>query len=86
MAKNAAFAQHGDDAAAAKQCTDGQQAGYLFFNDRSQRWAVACWLGDRWGIVILTAAWLVITAYVTTKLKDVERMRRYMERQGYTEE
>jgi hypothetical protein len=80
-----AVAQHGDDAAEAKKCTDGEQAGFLFFNPRSQRWAVACWLGDRWGIVILTAAWLVITAYVTTKLKNVDRMRRYMERQGYEE-
>lgn len=80
-----AVAQHGHDASAAKKCTDGNQAGFLFFNSRSQRWAVACWLGDRWGIVILTAAWLVITAYVTTKLKDAERMRKYMKRQGYEE-
>lgn len=80
-----AVTAHQGDALAAKRCLDGKQSGYLFFNPRSQRWAVACWLGDRWGIVILTAGWLVITAYVTKKLKDIERMRRYMGRQGYEE-
>ncbi len=80
-----ALSEHGRDAATAKRCSDEQQPGYLFFNPDSQRWAIVCWLGDRWGIVILTATWLVITAYVTNKLKTLERMRRYMGRQGYQE-
>ncbi len=81
-----AINEHGNDATTAKQCSDEQQPGYLFFNPDSQRWAVVCWLGDRWGIVILTATWLVITAYVTSKLKTLEKMRKYMQRQGYKEQ
>lgn len=81
-----AVAQHGQDAEKAAQCGSGQQAGYLFWNPQTHRWALACWLGDRWGIVILTAAWLVVTAWVTTKLKDEKQMRAYMKRRGYEEQ
>ena len=80
-----AIAKHGDDASSAKKCANEEGQGYLFFNTDSQRWAIVCWLGDRWGIVILTATWIVITAYVTSKLKTIERMRKYMQRQGYQE-
>jgi hypothetical protein len=79
-----ALVEHGQDAATAKQCLEGRE-GFLFFNPQSQRWAIVCWLGDRWGIVILTAAWAIITAYVCTKLKNGKRVEEYFRRQGYLE-
>ncbi len=75
---------HGSDAQQAKGCMEGR-TGFLFWNPQTQRWAVWCWLGDRWGVVILTSAWLVITAFVVSKLKTVKRMREYMRRNGYQE-
>ncbi len=74
---------HGEDADQAKQCLDGRK-GYLFYNPDTRRAAVVCWLGDRWGIVILCAVTMsVITAFVCKKLKDAEHMKKYFERQGY---
>lgn len=82
-----AIAQHGGDAVTAKQCLDDDQlTPTLFWNPTSQRWGVACWLGDRWGLIILTATWLVITAFVTTKLRSREQVSRYMKRRGYDEQ
>lgn len=73
-----ALEKHGNDAQLAKQCLKTGE-GYLFWNPQSHRFGIVCWLGDRWGIVILTSAWVVITAFVT----KCARAREYMKRQGY---
>jgi amino acid transporter len=78
-----AVLRHGGDAVRAKDCLDKNHTGFVFSNPHNKRIAVACWLGDKWGIIILTGAWVVITAFITTKLKTAQKLKNYMHRQGY---
>jgi hypothetical protein len=77
-----AVERHGADATLANQCLNGRQ-GYLFYNKTTDRRAVVCWLDDRWGFVILDKDSNEITSFVSNKLKSIEKVIEYMDRQGY---
>ena len=80
-----ALEKHNQDAVLANQCLQGPE-GYLFHNPGNDRSAVVCWLGDRWGIVILDKDMKEITSWVTNKLKSIEKVVEYMARQGYVQQ
>ncbi len=79
-----ALISHGDDAVTARQCLDGKD-GWIFYNPKSGRFAFVCWLEDKWGIVILSITFSIITAFFTKQLKTIDQVRRYLKRQGYEE-
>lgn len=79
-----ALERHGQDAVSAKECLQRGDALH-YWNPLKSRHAVACWLEDqhRWGIVILDAALIVITAFVTNKWRKKKWLDEYMNRKGY---
>jgi hypothetical protein len=81
-----AIAEHGADASLASLCLDGRD-GYQFFNSSLGRWALVCWLGDRYGFVILDGKDMhEITAWVSDKYKTFGKVVEYMIRQGYVQQ